>query len=619
MIKEIHLKKFKKFKNTTIKIAPFSILMGENSSGKTTIIQAINLALNIFSRYDLIHHTNGGYKIRDKGVGSTELPGLGLADFRELYYSKISRGAKSKTIGDGQIGTVITLIDEKENKFKLQISSLFGGYNVKCISKLTDIHNNPELPFKKPLFISGFVGLKTTEERSFPVAIQERLLSGQASSIIRNLILDTKTKNPNNFDLLKKRLKQDFNFSIDHIDFVESKDLFVSAKYAESVENSKLTFDFNASGSGFMQILQILTPIYRYCPEESNVVLLDEPDAHLHPNLQATLAKTLREVQKELNIQIIISTHSTTIIRLAAPTEVIPVSSSNLENAPLTRMEDVENEISAKIDTYNLGKSVISGKLLFIEDSKIDIFEAFEKVAKRMIFNGARTIPVLKGRCKDDKIPFSISDVIQKFTGREIEIYFLRDGDSLNDKWRDYLKNYASSKNVKLILLEKHEIENYILDPQFIFKVINSKYPEQNIITLELLSEKINGFLTNTIRYNEYQFDDNLEDSIYKTALVIGLSEYRNPQVSKSEAIEIRKQYSQLNDYNDLIKYGMGKESLAQLLDYLNSEKLGLSKRDIITAIDFVPDEINKIFNKLVSKEEIKQPDTLPLFEPEDA
>ncbi|WP_294317346.1 AAA family ATPase [uncultured Chryseobacterium sp.] len=171
MIKEIHLKKFKKFKDTTIQIKPFSILMGENSSGKTTVIQSINLALNIFSRFDLIHSGSDGFKIRNKGIGFTELPGLKIADFRELYYSKISRGKKIRTIGDGQIGTVITLIDEKDNKLKLQISSLFGGYNVKCISGLNEIQNQPELQLKKPLYISGFVGLVSAEERSFPVAI----------------------------------------------------------------------------------------------------------------------------------------------------------------------------------------------------------------------------------------------------------------------------------------------------------------------------------------------------------------------------------------------------------------------------------------------------------------
>ncbi|WP_294317343.1 AAA family ATPase [uncultured Chryseobacterium sp.] len=438
------------------------------------------------------------------------------------------------------------------------------------------------------------------------------MLSGQASSIIRNLILDTKTKAPRNFELLKKRLKEDFNFSIDNIDFEESRDLYVNAKYAESHENSKVVFDFNASGSGFMQILQILTPIYRYCPDESNIVLLDEPDAHLHPNLQASLAKTLREIQKELNIQIIISTHSTTIIRLAEPSEVIPISSFNQKNSPLAKVEDVENEISNKIDTYNLGKSVISGKLLFIEDQKTEILEAFEKISGKMIFNGARTIPVLKGRGKDDKIPFSIADVIGKFTEKNIEIFVIRDGDSINSKWREELTNYAQNKNVKLILLERHEIENYILDPSFILKVLNEKYPEQISISKDILEEKIKTFLTNTIQLNKYRFDDNLEDSIYKTAFAIGKSEYRNPLLSKSEAIAIRESYSEMNTYEDLIKFGMGKESLSQLLTFLSSEGFNISKKDLINAIDFIPEEIEKIFDQLVSLEEIKRPDSLP-------
>ncbi len=612
MIKEVHLKKFKKFKDTTIKIAPFSILMGENSSGKTTVIQSINLSLNIFSRFDLIHETGSTYSVRSKGIGFTELPGLKIADFRELYYSKISRGSKTKITGDGQIGTVITLTDERDNKFKLQVSSLFGGYNVKCISNTSEIQNAPDLHLKKPLYISGFVGLVAAEERSFPVAIQERLLSGQASSIIRNLILDTKTKSPKNFDLLRKRLKDDFNFSIDNIDFEETKDLYVKARYAESHDNSKVIFDFNASGSGFMQILQILTPIYRYCPEESNIVLLDEPDAHLHPNLQASLAKTLREIQKELNIQIIISTHSTTIIRLAEPSEVIPISSSNQINSPLAKVEDVENEISAKIDTYSLGKSVISGKLLFIEDQKTEILEAFEKKAGKMIFNGARTIPVLKGRGKDDKIPYNIGDVIGKFTEKEIEIFIIRDGDSIESQWRDELLQFATGKNVKLIILERHEIENYILEPSFILRVLEKKYSGQGEITLELLKEKISNFLSNTIQLNRFQFDDNLEDSIYKTALVVGKSEYRNPQLSKSDAIAAREKYSTLTEFEDLVKYGMGKETLSQLLTFLNEKGFNLSKKEIISAIDFVPLEIENIFNQLGSNEEIRQPELFP-------
>ena len=92
------------------------------------------------------------------------------------------------------------------------------------------------------------------------------------------------------------------------------------------------SLDLNSSGSGFMQILQIIAPIYLYCPHDAQVVLLDEPDAHLHPNLQYNLANTLREIQQELEIQIIISTHSTPIIRASDPSEVIPITSNSRIN-----------------------------------------------------------------------------------------------------------------------------------------------------------------------------------------------------------------------------------------------------------------------------------------------
>ncbi|MBL0913222.1 MAG: hypothetical protein IBJ09_12710, partial [Bacteroidia bacterium] len=101
-----------------------------------------------------------------------------------------------------------------------------------------------------------------------------------------------------------------------------------------------------------------------------------------------------------------------------------------------------------------------------------------------------------------------------------------------------------------------------------------------------------------------------LEDSIYKTALITGKTEYRNPQVSKSEAISLRESYSNIENFEDLLKFGMGKESLSQLLSYLSANGFNLSKKEIISAIDFIPEEIEKIFDQLESREEIEEPES---------
>ncbi|MBW4639812.1 MAG: AAA family ATPase [Gloeocapsa sp. UFS-A4-WI-NPMV-4B04] len=451
MLKRIHLERFKKFSEVEVNLRPFTVLMGENSSGKTTVLQAINFSLIVLSTGNLVTNVNGKIKVKDTGVGLPTLPGIVLADYRELFYGKVSRGGTAKGSG----GTNIELFDNKQNIYRLQIRSLCGSFNAKCTSVSNDLSKNPDLHTKPPLYISGFVGLLTSEERAFPVAIKDRLRSGQVSIIIRNLLLDTKEKQLDRFERLEKRLADDFDFRLGDILFEQQSDLYVTANYEEKLLNDRsLSLDFISSGSGFMQVLQILAPIYRFCPDESSIVLLDEPDAHLHPNLQSSLANTLREIQKELGIQIIISTHSTAIIRSADPSEVVPISSSIQINKPLASSDEVEEQIQNRLDnsitTYDLGKSVISGKIVFFEDHDTSIIEAFDKALGTKCFLGVNTVPMLKGRGKDDKVPFNLSGVIKECVGQDIEIHYVRDGDGLSSEWRETLAEYASQSNVKL-------------------------------------------------------------------------------------------------------------------------------------------------------------------------
>ena len=61
-------------------------------------------------------------------------------------------------------------------------------------------------------------------------------------------------------------------------------------------------------GFGVSQILPVLTLCY-YAPEGSTLIL-EQPDAHLHPKAQSELADVLIDVVKNRNIQIILESHS---------------------------------------------------------------------------------------------------------------------------------------------------------------------------------------------------------------------------------------------------------------------------------------------------------------------
>ncbi|WP_166648232.1 AAA family ATPase [Hymenobacter sp. UV11] len=393
---------------------------------------------------------------------------------------------------------------------------------------------------------------------------------------------------------------------MEKVEFAEQTDLNVLTHYSEMCDKKELSLDFMSSGSGFMQILQILTPIYRFCPDFSSIVLLDEPDAHLHPNLQTALAKTLRDIQKELGIQIIISTHSTSIIRAAEPSEVVPVSSLSAVNKALINSAEVENKILETIDAYDLGKSVISGQLVFIEDNNTNVLEKFDQVLGIGTLTGANTIPVIKGRGKDDKAPFQLHEIFENFLKKEVQISVLRDRDGLTSDWVNELAQYAKKKKVILHVLERYEIENYLLSPDLIFRAINRFRDYSHITSVSAIEDKLQKFLEDTIKLRSYGYDDTLEDNIYKTAAVLGKDEFRNQQTTKSAAKKICALYESSTDFEDLVINGMGKEALNKLMGWINGElKIKFNYSDILSVVtpEDIPEEIVTLLTNLRSKE----------------
>jgi len=66
-------------------------------------------------------------------------------------------------------------------------------------------------------------------------------------------------------------------------------------------------------GFGVSQILPVITLCY-YAPEGSTI-LLEQPEIHLHPRVQAGLADVLVDAMKTRNIQIILESHSEHLLR----------------------------------------------------------------------------------------------------------------------------------------------------------------------------------------------------------------------------------------------------------------------------------------------------------------
>jgi ABC-type uncharacterized transport system ATPase subunit len=87
---------------------------------------------------------------------------------------------------------------------------------------------------------------------------------------------------------------------------------------------------FDAMGTGVLQIIQICAYVNLFNPQ---LLLLDEPDSHLHPSNQKLLAQTITRVA-EKGCNIIIATHSRHLVGALR------------KNAKITLMKIGEVEVS---------------------------------------------------------------------------------------------------------------------------------------------------------------------------------------------------------------------------------------------------------------------------------
>lgn len=109
---------------------------------------------------------------------------------------------------------------------------------------------------------------------------------------------------------------------------------------------------------GTIKWLCILTSIY---VGFSNVYLLEEPENFLHPWMQQKLIQIMREHSKKSETIYVLTTHSTTLLNSAYPTEVITVQQKS-KGTELARIEnEVEIQTFLENSDFRLGDLWVSG------------------------------------------------------------------------------------------------------------------------------------------------------------------------------------------------------------------------------------------------------------------
>ena len=99
------------------------------------------------------------------------------------------------------------------------------------------------------------------------------------------------------------------------VSFDEREDYHITA-LVSTKEFAGQPRPLETAATGVLQVVQIFAYLILFEPK---VMLIDEPDAHLHPDKQERLIEALERAVPEFDTQIILTTHSPHLVRAASP------------------------------------------------------------------------------------------------------------------------------------------------------------------------------------------------------------------------------------------------------------------------------------------------------------
>lgn len=365
-ISSIKIQNFKCYKDISLKFDPhFNLLIGGNNVGKSTILEALRLWQLAFNRF-LKERTNqqsaSFYAIQYFSFTISDLLFLRINDFKNLFYNNETNNKKIEitvilTNGDLDVELPITFTlttEERNLRFELCKNSDMRN---KASERLLKVIGKPKgSSFKESIlitYVNPIFLLPIREEYKTKGLILENLHQSRADTVIRNLI---NLYAPKEFQTKEKQIKlkelekieNELSYIITGEWPTEKKPsyrFFSNFKsdtdsYIEIIAKNPLEkkVELSQLGSGTLNLLNILT-ILSYGDFEKyslNVLLLDEPDSHLHSNHQKRLFDYLIKVSKDKNKQMFVITHNHELINCAQKVLYIPTNHTKKEISEIT-------------------------------------------------------------------------------------------------------------------------------------------------------------------------------------------------------------------------------------------------------------------------------------------
>jgi len=525
MITKLAFRHFKGFEQYAIEFGRLNLLVGGNNCGKTTIFHALQLVFWCIEQTVDVSPTEATFR-------KTQVPEIGALPYfshRDIFYKQ--------QVQDGRRPARIRLELETDSTDPLHFE-IYRAFSRNLMIDGSDQKLSREaydaLIRMRPVYIPAAVGITVQEEYLRAVSQQRLISEGRQNQVLRNLVYRL-SQDAGLWAQFKRTMTPLFALEGLSVPFDQAVDEWLTAQYAES----GCQFDLISAGSGFLQTLNLMCFLFL---NESATALLDEPDSHMHDDLQRVVFDALSSLSAQRNLQLIVATHSPTLVDAAGLESVLlidrlsqsPRVANNVDTLiPLLADQGLSLPPNKVLETLRVRRA------LFVEGLESD-YEEF------IALLGEKATPGFRTRTRGLKVfetggtnrwPYDAIDCFQELLGAQLGYVYISDRDFLDDSEVREREERAVAESRSIVHLARRHRESYLLTPTVIARVLRTRWEAKNNSDVpdELLEARLISFIL--------EVAEKLEDET-RTALLV-----QHEPILRGEASHRSEATQRLNAY----------------------------------------------------------------------
>lgn len=317
-LREVTIKNFKAIDNTTLTLGDFNVIVGTNGSGKSSVLQALHWMFQS-GRNRKVEANR--YKTKGATLSENDATFMPTPDYRNAGHGH-EYGNKQ---GTPQLDLTVKAESEDGAQLLAQMwikSARNEGITVHVPSANAFVTQVRDQSREFSAYIPGLAGIPLTEEKRSKLIVQRLAAAGDANTVLRNvldLLRQTKVEEKEGLLIVQEYVSSVMGkFSVE-VDFEDDKHTRILARFQTAemkAADPRRYKPLELAGIGFLQVIQIFAYLVYFQPV---LLLVDEPDAHLHPMAQERLVSVLAEAASRFGTQVIMTTHSPSVVRALPP------------------------------------------------------------------------------------------------------------------------------------------------------------------------------------------------------------------------------------------------------------------------------------------------------------